>query len=58
MGRLALMKEAYSILPLWYNNFDYGNDDKTLYTMASISHQLPGSVSSLMFAKCIELMGT
>jgi hypothetical protein len=26
--------------------------------MASTSHQMPGSVSGLMFAKCIELMGT
>jgi hypothetical protein len=58
MGRLALMKEAYSILPVFHNNFSYANDEQVLYTMASTSHQLPGSVSSLMFAKCIELMGT
>lgn len=52
------MKEAYALLPVWYNNFTYSNDEQTLYTMASTSHQLPGSVSALMFAKCIELMGT
>jgi len=58
LGRVALMKEAYALLPMWYNNFTYSNDEQTLYTMASTSHQLPGSVSALMFAKCIELMGT
>ena len=58
MGRLALMKEAYSLLPLNYNNFDLNNDDQALYALASNNHQMPGSVNILMFTKCIELMGT
>jgi acyl-CoA oxidase len=58
MGRVAILKEAYSLLPIKYNNFDYYNDDQALYALASSGHQMPGSAHALMFVKCIELMGT
>ena len=57
-GRVSIIKEAYSLLPHCFNNFDYYNDDHALYALASNNHQMPGSAHALMFVKCIELMGT
>jgi hypothetical protein len=45
-------------MPSVYNNFNFQNDDHVLYVLMSSNHQMPGSVSMLMFLRCIELMGT
>lgn len=45
-------------MPSVYNNFNFQNDDHVLYVLMSSNHQMPGSVSMLMFLRCIDLMGT
>lgn len=59
-GRVEIIKQAMRDMPIIYNAAS-GNgftDVNCYYLVLACMNQMPGSVHSGMFIKCLEIMGT